>query len=76
MPLNLPQRGDNNWDTPLNAALVNLDTRLTALNGVSVVSIPTTNASAGSVGQIASNSTHFYVCVATNSWIRVAKDAW
>ena len=29
MPLNLPKRGDNNWDTPLNAALVDLDTRVT-----------------------------------------------
>jgi hypothetical protein len=29
LPLNLPQRGDNNWDTPLNAALVDLDTRVT-----------------------------------------------
>ena len=29
MPLNLPQRGDNNWDTPLNAALNDLDSRIT-----------------------------------------------
>jgi len=31
LPLNLPQRGDNNWDTPLNAALNNLDSRITNL---------------------------------------------
>ena len=29
MALNLPQRGDSNWDTPLNAALNNLDSRIT-----------------------------------------------
>ena len=31
MALNLPQRGDNNWDTPLNAALNTLDSRVNAL---------------------------------------------
>jgi hypothetical protein len=30
LALNLPQRGDNNWDTPLNAALIDLDTRVTS----------------------------------------------
>jgi hypothetical protein len=31
LALNLPQRGDNNWDTPLNAALNTLDSRVDAL---------------------------------------------
>jgi hypothetical protein len=31
LALNLPQRGDANWDTPLNAALNTLDSRVTAL---------------------------------------------
>ena len=32
MVLNLPQRGDANWDTPLNAALNTLDSRVDALS--------------------------------------------
>ncbi len=36
MPLNLPQRGDNNWDTPLNAALIDLDTRVTTHTHVGI----------------------------------------
>jgi len=31
LALNLPQRGDANWDTPLNAVLNTLDSRVTAL---------------------------------------------
>jgi hypothetical protein len=29
LPLNLPRRGDRDWDTPLNAALNDLDSRIT-----------------------------------------------
>lgn len=36
------------------------------------VDVPATSTSAGFVGQYASNASFFYVCVATNSWRRVA----
>ncbi len=33
---------------------------------------PATAASAGKAGMIAYDATHLYVCVATNTWVRVA----
>ena len=37
---------------------------------------PTTAGSEGEPGQIASDVNYLYVCVATDTWIRVAKTAW
>jgi hypothetical protein len=74
MPLNKPTRGELTWDIKLNAALDYLDAKV--LPGVTVVAVPALATSTGSVGQIAVNTTHLYVCVATNSWIRVARAAW
>ncbi len=39
-------------------------------------SAPLTASSAGTTGQIAFDSTHIYVCIATNSWIRADAAAW
>ena len=39
-------------------------------------SAPATASSAGTTGQIAFDSTHIYVCIATNSWIRSVAAAW
>ncbi len=39
-------------------------------------SAPLTASSAGVAGQIAFDSTHIYVCIATNSWIRADAAAW
>jgi hypothetical protein len=44
--------------------------------GVIVVSVPSTNSSTGTVGEIAYDSSYLYVCVATDSWIKVARSAW
>jgi hypothetical protein len=33
---------------------------------------PSTSSSSGTIGQIAWDSTHFYVCVATNTWVRAS----
>jgi hypothetical protein len=44
--------------------------------GISFVSVPGTNTSTGTVGQIANDTNHLYVCVATNSWVRINKDNW
>ena len=44
--------------------------------GLSVVSVPATATSSETVGQIAWSNTYLYVCVATNTWIRVSRAAW
>ena len=43
-------------------------------SGITVVSAPAHNNSTGSVGQIAYDSSHLYVCVSTNTWVRTAID--
>lgn len=40
------------------------------------VAAPATSASAGSAGNIAYDASYFYVCVAANTWRRVAIDDW
>lgn len=40
------------------------------------VAVPATATSAGTTGQIAFNSTHFYCCTATNTWVRSALATW
>jgi hypothetical protein len=40
------------------------------------VTIPVTPSSTGTKGQIAFDSTHFYVCIATNSWVRANVSTW
>ena len=39
-------------------------------------SVPATAAAAGIAGQLAYSSTHIYMCVATNTWKRVAISTW
>ena len=41
-----------------------------------ISSVPSTNTSTGSVGQIAYDSTHIYLCVATNTWKRAELASW
>ena len=43
---------------------------------VNIVPAPATSTSAGSAGDIASDTTHVYICVATNSWVRIVRDTW
>jgi hypothetical protein len=50
LPLNLPQRGDNNWDTPLNAALIDLDTRVTTHTHAGVTGPTGPTGAAGATG--------------------------
>ena len=40
------------------------------------VTVPATASSAGTAGQVAYDSTHFYVCIASSSWVRVSLGAW
>jgi hypothetical protein len=39
-------------------------------NAAIIVAAPATATSAGKAGQIAFDATHFYMCVATNVWVR------
>lgn len=74
MALDLPIPGEANWDIKLNAALEDLDSRV-SLN--ETISNATKTASAtGTTGELAYDSSYVYICVATNTWIRVAKAAW
>lgn len=41
-----------------------------------VVAVPSTTTSTGRENQIAFNTTHLYVCVATNTWRRCALSTW
>jgi hypothetical protein len=41
-----------------------------------IVSVPSTATSSGSAGQIAYDASFLYVCVATNTWRRVAIGTW
>jgi len=43
---------------------------------VSRTAVPSTATSTGTVGQIAFDTTHLYVCVATDTWRRVAIATW
>jgi hypothetical protein len=41
-----------------------------------IVSAPATASSTGVAGQIAYDSSYFYVCTATNTWVRTALATW
>lgn len=41
-----------------------------------VTSPPATAASPGRTGQIAYDATHFYICIAVDTWVRVAIATW
>ena len=57
--------------------VIALNAILTALNTIATkfpdwVTVPVTATSSGTAGQVAYDATHFYVCIATNTWVRVA----
>lgn len=43
---------------------------------VNIVPAPATSTSTGSAGDIASDTSYVYICVATNSWVRIVRDTW
>jgi hypothetical protein len=40
------------------------------------VSPPATSTSTGTAGQFSANATYFYICIATNTWRRVATETF
>lgn len=68
------QPGSVLWDAGLSAPVV---TRDGAFRRLAVqVDVPATATSAGNAGDYAVDATHLYVCVAANTWRRVAVAAW
>lgn len=74
MAITTPSRGQQDWDVPLNAALNALDARLATQE--SLTAATKTATSTGTKGQMAYDTSYLYICVATNSWIRVPRTAW
>lgn len=59
--------------TALQANTGALATSITTLQEFMLSSsTPTSNSSVGTAGQIAFDSTHLYVCVAANTWVRTS----
>jgi hypothetical protein len=71
MPLVKPTVGQTAWGATLNTALDYLDTKVGPW-----VAVPSTATSTGTAGQLAYASGFLYVCVATNTWKRVALSSW
>jgi hypothetical protein len=46
------------------------------LNMLTTSSVPVSAGADGVIGSIAYDSTHFYVCVATNTWVRATLATW
>jgi hypothetical protein len=62
-----PDIGQSGWGGVLNTALNYLD---------HFVDAPAAADSTGTAGQVAYDSSYFYVCVATDTWVRTALDTW
>jgi hypothetical protein len=69
MPLVKPAVGQTAWGATLNTALDYLDTK-------PWVAVPASATATGTAGQMAYASGFLYVCVATNTWRRVALSSW
>lgn len=68
-----------NLVTVLQQMVQNQGRTLQAIQGLGLlqwVATPATAASTGIAGQISYDATHVYICVAANSWCRVAIAAW
>ena len=40
------------------------------------VTVPTSPTSTGTKGQVAEDASYFYICIATNTWKRIAYSTW
>lgn len=71
MPLVKPTVGQIPWGATLNTALDYLDTKVGPWT-----TVPASATATGTAGQLAYASGYLYVCVATNTWKRVALSSW
>jgi hypothetical protein len=71
MALVKPTIGQSGWGTTLNTALDYLDSKVGPWT-----TVPASATATGTAGQLAYASGYLYVCVATNTWKRVALSSW
>jgi len=71
--VNIVEKSDN---SSIKTRLTSAETSLATKTLASTVSIPTSASSTGTAGQVAVDSSHIYICVATNTWKRVAISTW
>lgn len=45
-------------------------------NVTQLVAAPASATAAGTIGQVAYDATHWYVCIATNTWVRGTLATW
>ena len=76
MTVTKPIVGQYGWGPILNTALDALDARVVALEPNAFVAAPTAADSTGTPGQVAYDSSYFYVCVTTDTWVRTPLDTW
>ncbi|CAB4129310.1 hypothetical protein UFOVP112_408 [uncultured Caudovirales phage] len=50
----------------------NLQTAITSLAGFTIVSVPVSSSAAGSIGQVALDTSYLYICVADHTWKRIS----
>jgi hypothetical protein len=43
---------------------------------ITTTTVPVSSSAAGTAGQIAFDSTHFYVCIADHTWVRASLSSW
>jgi hypothetical protein len=47
-----------------------------ALNGIGYTTVPASATATGTAGQWSADTSYFYVCIATNTWKRIALSTW
>lgn len=60
----------------VNAAVARREAAAAIAGLVTRVDVPATSTSTGTAGQIAFDATHFYACVATDTWVRAPLATW
>ena len=45
-------------------------------NALQLVAAPANATAAGTIGQVAYDATHWYVCISTNVWVRCTLATW
>lgn len=80
-------RGSKNMNQRIETKYINLNAKLLKVEGNSLyfdnkkvgvlfTSAPPTSTSSGTAGDIAYDEQYFYLCVATNKWVRNALASW
>lgn len=77
---NLSYDSSNNILNVGNLLLIGSNSAVTYANGLmaasQITSVPSTAASTGIKGQIAFDTSHIYICIATDTWMRAAIATW